>query len=90
MFSETMHPRIAELARELLPLTENPPAKPTRGDRDKLMAVRNKVKNLCDEPDIKLSESDETDRRYLYVISTREANRQEEFYENNGNKWADA
>ncbi|MDO8572710.1 MAG: hypothetical protein Q7S11_02980 [bacterium] len=52
------------------------------------MSIRNKVKNLCDDPGITLGDSDERDRQYLYVISTKEANRQEDFYENNGNKWA--
>mgnify|MGYP003393428728 CR=1 FL=1 len=88
MLSQNMHPRIAELAKEILPLTENPPEKPTEADRSKLMSLRDKVKNLREESDITLSDSDERDRGYLYVITTREANRQEDFYERNGNKWA--
>ena len=88
MLSQNMHPRIAELANQILPLTESPPEKPTENDRKKLMSLRDKVKNLGDEPGITLSDSDETDRGYLYVITTREANRQEEFYERNGNEWA--
>ena len=89
MLSETMHPRIAELARELLALTDDPPERPTADDRMKLMVVRDKVKNLTDEPGIELSDSDETDRQYLYVVSTREANRQEAFWEQNDERWAD-
>lgn len=83
----TMSPRIAELARELLALTENPSTRPTKADRNKLMAVRDNVKRLPDE--VELTESEETDRRYLYVVSTREANRQEDFWEQNGEKWSD-
>ena len=87
MSQSTMHPRIAELARELFPITKNPPAQPTKQDYDKLQTIRGRIKRLPDEAGISLSESDETDRQYLYVVSTREANRQEEFWEKNG-KWA--
>ncbi len=79
-----MHPRIAELARVLMPMIENPTAKPTSFDRDNLVAVREKIKRLPEE--LELNGRDETDRRYLYVEATKLANQQEDFYEKNG-KW---
>ena len=82
-----MHPKIAEVARKLLPLTENPPAKPTKADRDKLMALRYRIRDLAEEEPWTATES--ADCTYLYVVATKEANRQEEFWENNGEKWAD-
>ena len=82
--TETMDPRIAELARVLLPMLDNPPAKPTSQDRNALVAVREKIKRLPDE--IELDSNAERDRQYLYVQSTRLANNQEDFYEKNG-KW---
>ncbi|HVV39256.1 MAG TPA: hypothetical protein VHD31_02930 [Candidatus Paceibacterota bacterium] len=85
--SDIMHPRIAELARVLLPMIENPVARPTLLDRSKLTTVRDQIKRLPDEKDINLSDRDETDRQYLYVESTRLANRQEDFFEENGDKW---
>lgn len=84
--SDIMHPRIAELARTLLPMIENPVARPTSQDRNKLVAVREQIKRLPEEDGINLSARDETDRAYLYVESTRLANQQEDFYEKNG-KW---
>jgi hypothetical protein len=81
-----MHPKIAEIARQLLPLTENPPARPTKADRDKLMTLRSKIKDLAEES---WTAAEETDRRYLYVEATKLANKQEEFWEQNGEKWAD-
>lgn len=85
--SDTMHPRIAALARVLLPMIENPVARPTSHDRNKLTTVREQIKRLPEEEDgINLSARDETDRGYLYVESTRLANQQEDFYEKNG-KW---
>lgn len=86
--SKIMHPRIAELARELLPLVDNAPAAPTEYDRNDLSAVREKIKRVSEEPGIELSTKDDSDRAYLYVESTRLANRQEDFWENNGRKWA--
>ncbi len=83
-----VHPHIAELAKELLALTNNLPERPTAEDYGKLMSVRSNIKNFGDRPDIELSESDRTDWRGLCVIATKEANRQEEFYENNDNQWA--
>jgi hypothetical protein len=82
-----MSNRIAELSRELLALTDNPPTRPTREVRNKLMTVRDKIKSLPVK--VELTESEETDRRYLYVVATQEANRQEDFWEQNGKKWAD-
>lgn len=87
MLSNPMHPSIAALAKKLFAITENSPPKPTERDRNKLMALRNRIKSLGEEPGIELGSSDETDRQYLYVVSTQEANRQEAFYESNGNKW---
>ena len=81
-----MDSRIATLGRELLGLIDNAPTKPTSDDRRKLMVVRNKIKDLAE---IELAEADETDRVGLYVMATVAANKQEEFYEQNGNKWAD-
>lgn len=78
----TMHPRIAELARVLLPMIDNPPAKPTSQDRNALVAVREKIKRLPEE--IELDSSAERDRQYLYVEATRLANQQEDFCEKNG------
>ncbi|HEY4502101.1 MAG TPA: hypothetical protein VJJ20_03495 [Candidatus Paceibacterota bacterium] len=83
----TMHPRIAELARLLMPMLDNPPAKPTSQDRNALVSVREKIKRLPEEDGLNLTGRDETDRHYLYVESTRLANQQEDFYEKNGNKW---
>ncbi|HEY4517345.1 MAG TPA: hypothetical protein VJI74_00460, partial [Candidatus Paceibacterota bacterium] len=85
--SDIMHPRIAELARVLLPMIENPVARPTSHDHSKLMTVREQIKRLPEEDGINLSARDETDRGYLYVKSTRLANQQEDFFEKNGNKW---
>lgn len=82
-----VHPQIAELAKELLPLTDNPPERPTKADRDKLMLVRDKIIRLPES--LQLTDIEETDRRYLYVVATSEANRQEDFYETNSYKWAD-
>ena len=82
-----MNSRIAEVARQLLPLTENPPARPTKADRDKLMSLRYRIRDLAEEEPWTVAE--ETDRQYLYVVATKEANRQEEFWEGNGEKWAD-
>ena len=83
-----MHPRIAELARALLPMIDNSPEKPTQVDRDALLSLRYIIKNLSDEPGIEFSDADDIDRQYLYVESTLLANRQEEYYERNGNKFA--
>ena len=35
------------------------------------------------------TKKDERDRQYLYVEATGLANRQEDFFEQNGNKWAE-
>jgi len=86
LINDTMHPRIADLARVLLPMIENPAARPTSHDRNKLVDVREKIKRLPEEDGINLSDRDEDDRRYLYVESTRLAQEQEGFYEKNG-KW---
>lgn len=83
-----MHREIVELSAELTPLVENPPARPTVEDRNKLLSVRNKIKNLADDPDVTLTDSDDSDRAYLMMVATIEANRQEAFYEENGYKWA--
>ena len=88
MLHAQRHPSIAELATTLLAITDNPPPQPTQTDRDKLMSIRKKVKLLGDGDGVTLTEADEVDRQYLYMVATKEANRQEDFYENNGNKWA--
>jgi len=85
---QSMHPRILLLSAQLLPLTESPPARPTQADRDALMALREQIKDLPEDPGLTLSESDETDRQYLYMAATQEANRQEDFWEKNGESWA--
>ncbi len=85
--SDIMHPRIAELAKVLLPMIENPVERPTSQDRNKLVAVREQIKRLTNEDGISLSTRDNTDRHYLYVESTLLANQQEDFFEKNGNKW---
>ena len=82
----TMHPSIAELARELLPMIENPVARPTSHDRVKLMTLREEIKRLPGDCTVTLTNRDEIDRRYLYVEATKLANQQEDFYEKNG-KW---
>ena len=82
--TSTMHPRIAELARVLLPMIENPVERPTSRDRSKLMTVREQIKRLPEEDGINLSSRDQTDHHYLYAESTRLANQQEDFYEKNG------
>lgn len=85
--SESALPRLAELAKELATILNNPPARPTKDDRKKLVVIREQIKKLPEE--LKLSPVDERDQRYLYVIATKEANRQEDFFESNGNKWAE-
>lgn len=82
-----MHARIAELGQQLQNILDNPPERPTADDRRTLMQIRDAIKNFDEEG---LSDQDVTDRQGLYVLATREANRQEDFYENNDNKWADA
>ncbi len=82
-----MHPRIAELARILLPMIENPVERPTSQDRIKLVTVREQIKRLPEENGINLSARDKTDHHYLYVESTRLANQQEDFWEKNGKKF---
>lgn len=84
-----MHPLIAQLAGELMPLVDNAPARPTQADRTALMTVRNKIKNLPDTDREQLGDAGRTDLHFLYVTATQQANRQEEFYEQNGNKFAD-
>lgn len=85
-----MHPIIAQLAEELMPLVdEKAPARPTRADRTALMTVRKKIKNLPDADREQIGDAGRTDLHFLYVKATQEANRQEEFFENNGNKFAD-
>jgi len=81
----TMHPRIAELAQVLVPMIDKPSIKPTSVDRNRLVAVREKIKRLPEE--LQLDGRDEADQQYLYVEATRLANQQEAFYEQNGNKW---
>jgi len=88
--TEVMSPRIAELATQLEAFTQQQRTQPTQQDRDALMALRNKIKRLGDGGGTTLTETEETDRQYLYVESTRAANEQEDFYERNGNKWATA
>lgn len=82
-----MHPRIAEIARQLLPLTDNPPEQPTKADRDKLMNLRYGIRDLRSAESWTADE--DTGLSFLYVVATKEANRQEEFWETNGEKWAD-
>lgn len=80
-----MNPGIAALAKELFALTDNPPARPTQKDRTALMTVRQKIKDF---PRDGLDKQAQTDIGYLYVESTRAANVQENFFEQNGEEWA--
>ena len=82
-----MHPIIAQLAGELMPLVDNAPARPTQADRTALMTVRDKIKNLPDADREQLGDAGRTDLAGLYVMATRAANAQEDFYEENGG-WA--
>ena len=83
-----MHHRIAELGRHLQAVTDDQLDKPTQADRDYMMNIRRQVKDLEEDPEITGNPDHETDRAYLYMEATKMANRQEDFYENNGNKWA--
>lgn len=80
-----MHARIVSIGTRLNAILSNPPAEPTTSDRRKLMEIRDEIKSLAEN----MTGEDEANRRKLYAQATREANRQEEFYENNGNRWAD-
>ena len=84
--TETVNPAIAALAQELRPLIDNAPARPTQADRDALMAVRDKIKNFDRDG---LDATAQRDIAGLYVMSTQLANKQEDFWENNGEKWAE-
>lgn len=86
-----MHPRVAGLALELGEIMSKPDAitRPTRADRNKLMIVRDKIKDLSEDESITADEEAECDRQYLYVEATMAANVQEDFYERNGHKWAE-
>lgn len=83
----TMHPRIAQLAQLLMPMLNNPPAKPTSQDRQALVSLRQEIGWVVEHENLNLTDRDETDRQYLYVEATRLANQQEDFYEKNCNKW---
>jgi len=81
-----IHPAIAPLAQELMLLINNAPTRPTRKDRNELVAVRDKIKHFNRAG---LDETAQHDIAGLYVMATRAANQQEDYYEQNGNKWAD-
>lgn len=81
-----MNPELAVLARELFAFTDGQLDRPTSVDRTKFMALRGKIKNFERG---KLSATDVTDLDFLYVVSTMGANRQEDFYERNDNKFTD-
>lgn len=83
-----MHQSIQALSNELLPLTTSSTPSFTQADRDKLMNIKKRIKNLGDGDGVTLDSQDESDRQFLYVTATQIANQQEEFYEKNGNKWA--
>lgn len=83
------HPRIVQLAAELMPLIEDPHDLPTEGDHDKLMSLREKVHNLADEGGVKLDEDANADRLRLYVAATTVALRQKNFFLANGSRWAE-
>ena len=78
---------LATLARELAGLVDKPIPRPTQQEYHSLMRVKNALKELPEEA--KLSSDDETTRQGLVVMAYRVLDGMENFYENNGNKWAD-
>lgn len=80
-----MHAQIAELGLKLQAILDNPPQRPTTSDRKTLMSIRDDIKKLAEDD---LEGQDRTDQHGLYVLATVEANRQEDFWEKNGEKWA--
>lgn len=77
---------VADFSAKLDGFTDQQLDRPTRADRDAFMAVRDSIK---DTPRDGLSEQDNRDISFLYIRSTHMANRQEDFYEANGNKFAE-
>lgn len=82
-----MDKRIEELGRKLMAITDTLPERPTQEDRNALMRIRHEIKELAEE---EMNDSDTNDRQGLYALATQEANRQEAFYEQNGNEWEKA
>ncbi len=87
MSLDVMSHRVVVLAQELVQLTTNPPERPTEADRENLMNLRYRIRDLRSEESV--TEAEENVLCGMYVMATKEANRQEDFYEKNNNKWAD-
>ena len=87
MATNTMQPSITELERQLLAITDNPPARPTKSDWGKLVSLRGEILKLQDERGLGLSNPERVTRQRLSDVVAREAVRQKEIYAHSGNRW---
>lgn len=79
--------RVMQIALQLGQITDSQLDQPTSDDRALLMKIRRTVKDMQELDG--LDEQAETDLAYLNILMVRMANRQEAFWEQNGEKWAD-
>lgn len=84
--SKTPTPRVAAMYTELSAFTGPPLDRPTRADRNAVMSWRGRLAAMRDSA---TTEAEKADFAALYVMGTAAANRQEDFYERNGNKFAE-
>jgi len=88
MVKDTISPDIVKLARQLYVITKNPPARPTRADWDRMVAVKREILKLQDERGFGLSNTERNDRQRISDAAAKEFLRQQKFYISNGRRWA--
>ena len=80
-------PTLETLNTELDDLTIRRKLEMTKVDYDKLMSIKNRLRDLFSQED-GLNAEDKSYCQGLIMCTYRDLNRVEEHYEKNGNKWA--
>lgn len=80
-------PTLNALNTELDDLTIRRKLEMTKADYDKLMSIKNRLRDLYSQEN-GLNAEDKNYCQGLIMCTYRDLNRMEEYYENNGNKWA--
>lgn len=80
-----MSQSVLELSQKLQLVIDRSSGRPTQEDRLDVLGVIKAIKNRPEN----LSDQEEADYLAILLLATSEANRQEDFYNHNGNKWAD-
>ena len=80
-------PTLNALNTQLDNLTIRRKLEMTKVDYDKLMSIKNRLRELISQED-GLNDEDKNCCQGLIMCAYRDLNKMEEYYENNGNKWA--